>query len=156
MATFNWGTVGSVVTLLSTELNSLADGSGSALGAEFNNSTNAQLAILWLTIASNSLAFTAASQVYICFVPSTTPDAAAGTYPTYTSGSSYKLAESNYIVASIFVNPTTQSANVVNETIPNVLTPPGYSKPLLINKTGVAFPASGNTLKLYRTPTQVA
>lgn len=156
MATFAWGAVGTVVTLLSTELNTLATASGSAAGSEVDNSTNSQLATLWLTIASNSLAFTVSSFVSVYLVPSTTPGASSGTYPTYTSGSSYKLAASNYWVGDIFINPATQSANVVNETLPNVMLPAGFFKPILVNNSGVTLPASGNTLKMYRTPTTVA
>lgn len=156
MAVFNWGSVGSVVNLLTTELNSLASGSGTAYGPEINNSSSAQLATLWLSIASNSSAFTASSFMSVYLVPSTTPGAASGTYPTYTSGSSYKLAIGNYWVCDIWINPATQSSNVVNETRPSVMIPSGYFKTILVNSSGITLPASGNTLKLYGTPTAVA
>src|SRR3954470_13001912 len=114
MAAFSWDTVGSVVSALTTELNTLATASGSAASAEIDNRTGPQLATFWLHIGSSSLAFTAASYSSIYIIPSSTPGAAAGTYPTYTSGSSYKLATPNYWSGDIFINPATQSANVVD------------------------------------------
>lgn len=154
MATnFLWGSVGTVVNLLTTELNSLADGSGTAYGPEKGATNNYQLGMLYLHLASNSLAFTSASFVKVFLVPSTTT-ASGATYPTYTSGSSYKLAESNYLVATIALNPATQSSNVVDEVVPNVVLPLGFYKAILVNKTGVTLPASGNTLDFYPTPSQ--
>ena len=150
---FDWGNVGSVVSLLSTELNSLASAAGSAYGPEVNNNNQPIQGTLWLHIASNSLAFTTGSFVGIYLVPSTTPGTASGTYPTYTSGTSPVYSGNGY-VAAININPQTQSANVVDETLPNVFIPSGYFKTILINKSGVALPASGNTLKFYPTPTQ--
>lgn len=154
MATnFLWGSVGTVINLLTTELNSLADGSGTAYGPEKGATNNYQLGMLYLHLASNSLAFTTASYVKVFFVPSTTT-ASGATYPTYTSGSSYKLAEQNYLAATININPATQSANVVDEVVPNVLLPLGFFKTILVNKAGVTLPASGNTLDFYPTPNQ--
>jgi hypothetical protein len=110
MATnFLWGGVGTVIHLLTTELNSLADGSGSAYGPEVGVANDYQLGMLYLHIASNSLAFTGTSRVDVFLVPSTTT-ASGATYPTYASGASYKLAESNYLVGSIAINPATISA----------------------------------------------
>lgn len=155
-ANFNWGNVGSVQSLLTTELNSLASGSGTAYGPEYNNSNGPQLADLWFHIASNSSAFTTASYVDIFLVPSSTPGASSGTYPTYTSGSSYKLAGGNYYAGSIYINPATQSSNVVDEVLPGVVLPAGYFKTILVNNTGITFPSTLNTLKFYGTQTQVA
>lgn len=154
MATnFLWGGVGTVVHLLTTELNTLADGSGSAIGPEVGAANDPQWGMLYLHIASSSLAFTAASYVDVFLVPSTTT-ASGATYPTYTSGSSFKLAQANYLVGSIAVNPATQSANVVDEVLPNVRIPLGFFKAILVSHLGVTLPGSGNTLDLYPTPTQ--
>jgi len=149
---FLWGPVGTVMNLLTTELNSLANNSGSAVGPEINNSGGLQLGQLSLLIASNSLAFTVASMVKVFLVPS--DDTAGGNYPTYTSGASYKLAESNYLVGVISINPATQSANVVRETLPYVPIPLGKFKAILVSNAGVTLPSSGNTLNLYPTPNQ--
>lgn len=154
MATnFLWGSVGTVVNLLTTELNSLADGSGTAYGPEVGQANDYQSGMLHLHLASNSLAFTSSSYVKVFAVQSITT-ASGATYPTYTSGSSYKLAESNYLLGNIFINPATQSANVVDENLWIPYWPLGFKKIILVNKTGVTLPASGNTLDFYPTPTQ--
>lgn len=154
MATnFLWGPVGTVIHLLTTELNTLADGSGTAYGPEVGAANDYQLGQLYLHIASNSSAFTAASAVSVFFVPSSTT-ASGATYPTYTSGSSYKLAETNYFVGSIAINPATQSSNVVDEVLTDVRIPLGFFKTILVSHAGVTLPASGNTLDLYPTPPQ--
>lgn len=150
---FLWGSVGSVVHLLTTELNSLASGSGSAYGPEVGAANDPQLGQLYLHIASNSLAFTESSYVEVFFVPSTTT-ASGATYPTYTSGSSYKLARSNYRAGIIYVNPATQSSNVVDEVVNGIIMPPGFFKTILVSSLGVTLPSSGNTLDFYPTPTQ--
>lgn len=154
MATnFLWGSVGSAYNLLTTELNSLASGSGSAAGPEINNTTNAyQTGRLHLHLASNSLALVAGSYVKVFFLSSD----AGSTYPTYTSGASYKLAESNYLVGTIALNPTTQSSNVVDEWLEGVFIPAGKFKAVLVYVGGGAgtWPASGNTLDIFPTPTQ--
>jgi hypothetical protein len=152
MATnFLWGAQGSVYNLLTTELNTLASGSGTATGPEIDNTTNAfQNGALQFHIASNSLAFTVTSFVKVFFLPSN----AGATYPTYTSGASYKLAEPNYLVGLVYVNPATQSANVVDEWLDNVYIPLGKFKTVLVSSLGVTLPASGNTLNLYPRPSQ--
>lgn len=156
MSTFSWGTVGSSTALLTTEMNTLTTATGTAYGPEINNSSSGyQLGTLWLHIASSSLAFTTASYMSIYLVPSITPGAASGTYPNYTSGSSYKLALQNYWVGDIFVHPATQSSSVVEETLPNVMIPSGYFKTILVNNTGLTLPAASNTLSFFGTPTQV-
>lgn len=155
MASFTWDTVGSVVSALTTELNAITTGTGSAYGPEIDNSGGPQLATFWLHLGSSSLAFTTSSYCVLYIVPSTTPGAASGTYPTFTSGSSFKLAAANYWAGDIFINPATQSANVVDETFANVVLPAGYFKTILVNQTGLTFPATLNTLKYYGTPTKV-
>jgi len=158
MATVNWGNVGNATLLLQNELNALANGAmiDSATVGEINNTNGPQLGTLWLHIDSNSNTYTAASYVDILLVPSTTPNGSGGAYPSYTTGSSYKIAASNYRVATIYIDPAAFSAAAVNETFPNVILPSGYFKTLLINQTGFAFPSTNSsTLKFYGTPTQV-
>jgi hypothetical protein len=150
---FLWGPIGTVIHLLTTELNTLASGSGTIYGPEVGAANDSDLGMLYLHIASNSLTFTTASYVDIFLVPSTT-GASGATYPTYTSGASYKLAESNYLVGSIFINPATQAANVVDEVLPNIIIPAGFFKAILVSHLGVTLPGSGNTLDLYPTPKQ--
>ena len=152
MANFLWGAAGSTYNLLTTELNSLASGSGTALGPNIDNSSNKyQVGRLELKIASNSSAFTTASFVKVFFLPLFSDNT---NYPTYTSGSSYKLAEANYLAATININPATQSSNVVYECVDYVGIPQGQWKTVLVNVSGVTLPASGNTLNLIPTPSQ--
>ena len=150
---FLWGPVGTVVNLLTTELNALVDAAGSAIGPEVGAANDAMLGQLSLHLASNSSAFTASSYVLVFFVPSITT-ASGAVYPTYTSGASYKLAENNYRVARIDINPATQAANVVDEVAFNIMRPLGFHKTILVNHTGVTLPATGNTLNFYPTPPQ--
>jgi hypothetical protein len=64
------------------------------------------------------------------------------------------LAESNYLAGVIYVNPATQSSNVVDEVLPYVTMPLGFFKTILVSQLGVTLPSSGNTLDFYPTPTQ--
>lgn len=154
MATnFLWAPVGSVIHLLTTELNSLGSSSGSALGPEVGAANNPQLGMLYLHLASNSLAFTNQSSVSVYFLPSTTT-ASGATYPTYTSGGGFKLASQNYLAGVIYINPATQVANVVDEVLPNIIMPLGFWKTVLVSTANVTLPASGNTLDFYPTATQ--
>lgn len=153
MATnFLWGNVGSTLNLLTTELNSLATGAGSAYGPEVGGNNSPQRAMLSLHLASNSLAFTAASFVSVYLVPSITT-LTGDTYPTYASGTTPKYS-GNGFVGNIYINPATQAANVVDEILPGVIIPLGFFKTILISSAGVTLPASGNTLNAILTPTQ--
>jgi hypothetical protein len=153
MATnFLWGNVGTVIHLLTTELNSLASLGGTVYGPEVGGANSPQMGQLYLHLASNSLTFTAASSLAVYLVPSSTT-ASGATYPTYTSGATPKYSGNGY-VGSININPATQSANVIDEVFPGIIIPTGFFKCILINNSGVALPASGNTLDLYPTPTQ--
>jgi hypothetical protein len=154
MATpFLWGAIGTAYNVLTTELNSLASGSGSALGPEINNITGAwQIGRGHLHLASNSLALVAGSLCKIFIIPSDN----GSTYGTYTSGASYALAEPNYVIGVLALNPKTQSANVVDEWIDGLFIPPGKWKGGLIYVGGGAgtWPASGNTFDIFPTPSQ--
>lgn len=153
MATnFLWGGVGSTLNLLTTELNALASLAGASYGPEVGGNNEPLRAMLALHLASNSLAFTAASYVSIYLVPSITT-LSGGTYPNYTSGAS-PIYSGNGFVGNININPKTQSANVVDEILPGIIIPLGFWKTILINNTGVALPASGNTLNAILTPWQ--
>lgn len=150
---FLYGSAGSAYNLLTTELNSLASGSGTAMGPEIDNTTNAfQIGKLHLHLASNSLALVSGSYCKVFLLSSN----AGATYPTYTSGASYKLSESNYLVGSIFLNPATQSANVVDEWLEGIWIPQGKFKSVLVYVGGGAgtLPATGNTLDIIPTPSQ--
>lgn len=153
MATnFLWGNVGSTFNLLTAELNALASLAGCAYGPEVGGNNEPQRAMLALHLASNSLAFTAGSFVSVYLVPSITT-LTGGTYPTYAAAAP-AIYSGNGFVGNININPKTQSANVVDEILLGVIIPLGFWKTILINNTGVALPASGNTLNAILTPTQ--
>ena len=147
MATnFLWGNVGTVMNLLTTEMNSLANGTLSALGPEINNTTGYQMGQLTLALAS--AAFVAPSYAQVFLVPSS--DTNGTTYPTFTSAAAAAL--SNYRVGTIYINGSTAAQN---EFLPYVTIPLGKFKTLIL--TGGSCPtlaASGNTLNLYPTPSQ--
>jgi hypothetical protein len=146
VANFLWGPVGTVMNLLTTEMNSLANGTLSALGPEINNSTGYQMGQLTLALAS--AAFVAPSYAQVFLVPSS--DTNGTTYPTFTSAAAAAL--SNYRVGTIYINGSTAAQN---EFLPYITIPLGKFKTLIL--TGGSCPtlaASGNTLNLYPTPSQ--
>ncbi|CAB4137306.1 hypothetical protein UFOVP326_19 [uncultured Caudovirales phage] len=148
MPDFLWGAPGSPYTLLTTELNSLQTGWGTALGPEIDNSTNKwQVCRLELLIASNSLAFTAASRARVFLLPRQND----GSYPHYVSGATPRLAEANYFAGGISIHPATVSAQVIRESAQDVWLPQGRFRAVLF-WTGPTLPASGNTLLAVPTP----
>src|SRR6266852_1152231 len=148
MATnFLWGPVGTVIHLLTTELNTLASGAGAAYGPEVGGATSAQRGMLYLHLASLSVALTANSYVSVYLVPSSTT-ASGATYSSYTSGTT-PLYSGNGFVGNINLFPKAAAAAVVDEVFPGVIIPLGFFKCVLINNSGQALAASGNTLDLY-------
>lgn len=145
-ANFLWGSVGSVMNLLTTELNALANGTLSAIGPEVNNSSGHQMGQLTITLAS--AAFVAPSYMNIYLVPSS--DTAGGAYPTFTSAAAAAL--SNYLAATVYINGSTAAQK---EMFPYVSIPLGKFKALAL--TGGSCPTLGatlNTVDLYPTPSQ--
>ena len=148
MADSIYGSRPGAVALLTTELNGLGSGSLSALGPAITPGTTTNLTVrhlrgdLALKLASNSLAFTAVSFVAVYFVP-----AIDGT--NYPKLSGANLARSNYRVGTIALYPATPTAEVIYENVRGVLIPNAPFKVVLENLSGVALPASGNTLDLY-------
>jgi hypothetical protein len=147
MATnFLWGGVGSVIHLLTTEMNSLAVSTLTAYGPEINNSTGYQFGQLYLHLAS--AAFVAGNAAAVYFVPSN--DTAGGTYPTLTSATAAGLG--NYLAGIIQINGSTAAQD---EILRNVNIPLGKFKTVLQTLTGTpSLAATLNTLDLYPTPTQ--
>lgn len=145
-ANFLWGATGTVQHLLTTELNSLANGTLTSLGPEIDNTTGAfQMGQLYVHMAS--AAFVEPSYINIYLIPSV--GTAGTTYPAPAS-SSAELA--NYLVATIYINGTTAAHDV---DYPYITIPPGKFKAAAA--TGGSCPtlaASGNTVDLYPTPTQ--
>lgn len=151
MATnFLWGPVGTVIHLLTTELNALATGTLTAAGPEIDNSTTRwQQGYLYLHLAS--AAFVAGNFASVYLVSS--GDQAGNNYPTVTSAAAW--AGVNYFVGNIGINGSTAAQNE-NLFIPQI--PPGKFKTYLLTGTnGAACPTLGatlNTLDLYPSPSQ--
>lgn len=135
--------------LLTTELNALATAAGTVAGPEIDNSASGwQSGDFYFHIASSSLAFTTASFVSVYALMSNQ----GATYTTYTSGAT-PIISSNTLMATIYVNPKTQVANVVEEWCPALWIPASKFKTVLISSLGVTLPATLNTLTFYPTPT---
>lgn len=145
-ANFLWGAVGSKMALLTTEMNSLAVSTLTALGPEINNSSGYQYGQLYLHLAS--AAFVAGNAAAVYLVPSN--DTAGSTYPTFTSAAAAGLG--NYLVGIIQINGSTAAQD---EILRNVNIPLGKFKAILQTLTGTpSLAATLNTLDLYPTPTQ--
>lgn len=147
MATnFLWGSVGSVMNLLTTELNSLATATATAAGPEINNTTGYQYGQIYFH--AGSAAFVTGCFINIYLVRSA--DTAGANYPTFTSAAAG--AWSNYLAATIYINGSTAAQN---ENFADVRIPLGKFKAYAI--TGGSCPtlaSSGNTVDLYPTPSQ--
>lgn len=134
----------SIATLASTELNSLASGSG-IRGAEYDNATNLYLFGLFELNIDFVSAPTAGTAVELYLIPA--PD---GTnYDDSTEGAS------EYAPSSCYAGAFPMQASTAAQKIPLGLgmrglipLPPCKFKPFLINNSGQAFPASGSTLKM--------
>lgn len=149
---FLWGPVGTVVNLLTTELNGLVTGAMTVMGPAITNSTGYQMGMLHLHLASSSSAFTSSSLINVYFLPTTTT---AGTaYPNFTSGSTPVLARANYLVGTIALFPATLSATTLDEQLTGVEIPLGTFKCVVESLAGATLPASGNTLDIFPTPSQ--
>jgi hypothetical protein len=124
---------------LTTELNSLADGSVCALSAEIDNSSNLhrfadfQLDLASLTISSTS----AYAHVFIV------PTVDGTNYPDWTSGA-YAAYHGQYYVGAI--NLKNVSATTARADLREISLPPGKFKVALRNGVGASLAASGNTL----------
>jgi hypothetical protein len=148
MPDFLWGNAGGALTLLTTELNSLQSGWGTALGPEIDNSGNKwQSARVELLIASNSLTFSTASRARVFLLPRQND----GSYPHYVAGATPRLAEANYFAAGLSIHPAAVVSQVIRESAQDVVVPQGRFRAVLF-WTGPTLPASGNTLLAIPTP----
>lgn len=130
-------------TALTTELNSLADGSVTSLGSEINNTSaldmfmDVQLDLASLTISSTSAFCT----VYLV------PTVDGTNYPDWTSGAVAGY-HGQYAVGALLVKNVT--ATTARAGLTGIPIPPAKFKLALRDGTGAALAASGNTLS-YRT-----
>lgn len=128
-------------TVLSTELNSLANGQVCALSSEIDNSTNKYLlADVVVSLASLTISSTTAF-VVVYFVP-----AVDGTnYGDWASGAVGNY-HSQYLASTLLVrNVSSAATRTIARMVP---VPVGVFKVALLNQCGTALPSSGNTVAL--------
>lgn len=136
------------VSLLTTELNSLANGSGAAGSGSWDNSTGLwpfAHGLLSVTFGSNP---TLNNTCDLYLIPSFD-----GTnFGDYVTGAT-PFVPPGFLLGVFVLRATTSLQRVPLSLIgPLAQVPqlPGYKlRPYLINRSGVAFPASGSTVTLY-------
>lgn len=125
--------------VLSTELNSLGNGSRTNAGTAFDNSASLhQYACLELNVQFGSNPSSGATvDVFMIMAPDGT---------NYGDGSSSVSPGTQHLIAVIQVNANTNAQRLHSRMF---TLPPCKVKFLLNNNTGQSFPASGSTLKLF-------
>lgn len=144
MATEKWiaGTVSLTwATIMSTELNSIANGNAILATTALDNSSNLDL-------------FADFSVHLASLTPTGVPFVALFLYPLNDDGSTYGdgrfgasasgTPPGNYYIGSV---PVVATVGAQNGTIRGVIIPPGSFKLVLWNQTGPALASSGNTVK---------
>jgi len=133
-----WGNVSSVTTLLTTELNSLANNAASAASSAIANQTNLDVyADVWLHLASWSPAAPNYCTLYIL-------EAVDGsTYPSATAG--VLRNQPSQILCTFALDTTASTAQDV--VVRNVVLPPGSFKVVLDNQSGATLASSGSSVK---------
>lgn len=136
---------GAIVSLATTELNSLANGSG-AIGAEYDNATNLYTFGLFEVNVQFGSNPTAGTTISLYLIPA--PD---GTnYDDYTTGGSPYAPLTAYI-GGFPVQATTSAQKIplgVGGYQGLIPLPPCKFKAFVVNASGQAFPASGSTVKM--------
>lgn len=148
MATVKWaGTYTSRGSVLTTELNALANGGYSAASAAYDNTSNLDEWFWFEYVAGGTATPTAGANLQI-FVLSSMD----GT--NYAEAASSTNPGSHQLAAALNVS-TGAGTKRVASAFPAQL-PPGKLKFVLLNNMGVALPASGNVLNLYSSNEAVA
>jgi hypothetical protein len=134
-----WGNVSSPVTLLSTELNALANTAASAASSAIANQTNLDVyADLELVLASLTPVAPNYGTLYVL-------EAIDGTnYPSATAA--VLRNQPSQILCTFALDTTATTAQRI--VVRNVVLPPGSFKVVFDNQAGVALAGSGNTVKM--------
>lgn len=128
----------SPLSVLTTELNALANNTASAASATIANATNKDLyADLWVHLAS----LTPAAGGYLTLYILESID--GSTFPAATG--SVLRNQPTHVLATMQLNPAVGAQDVV---VRNVLLPPADFKIVLDNQSGVALAGTLNTVKL--------
>jgi hypothetical protein len=135
MATAVTWDVDAIVSLMTTQLDSIANGSGSGLGVEFDNGATQWLFGDFELVLGTMTAATANAPVDLYMV--TAPD---GT--NYGQGGTTAQPPNFYKGSYVLLNTTTSRL-----TIQGIPLPPCKFKTFLVNRSGQAF-GTGNTLKM--------
>lgn len=131
---------GALTSMLTTELNALANGSGSAASAAYDNETNLETHAICELVVDFVSAPTAESVVSIYLIKEV--DSAA--YEDYISGAS-PVTPTNGLVGQFILKNTTAAQRIAS----NLFELPGCAfKVAVVNSSGQAFPASGSTVKM--------
>lgn len=136
---------GTITSLMTTELNSLANNAG-ALGVEYDNATNLYIYGLLQVEVTFGTNPTAGSVLRLYLIPA--PD---GTnYTDNTTGASGYAPPPAFIGSFVLQAKTTIHRLSLMGTGPGGLIPlpPTKFKVFLLNNSGQSFPASGSTLKM--------
>lgn len=143
MATIQLTPYRGVVSVMTTELNSLGSSTGKAISSAIDNwvSSAPQLDLfadfeLAVTFGSAPTAGTVV-EVYVL------PSIDGGT--VYPDGSSSILPQSSLYVGGFAVRAVTSAQKMV---LRGIALPPGWFKVLVQNTTNQAFPSSGSTLRM--------
>jgi len=137
----NWESSPSLTSYLTTELNSLANGSNK-IGAEIDNSTGLDMYVdVELNLAAQGSARSAGAYVPVFLIP--TID---GTNYTYGDDSTDPPAHQQ--IGALLLDAATTARRVG---LQMMKVPPGKFKLLIMNETGQAFASSGTTFgyRLY-------
>ena len=137
MTTSKWAAPVAITTALSTELNSLADGSYSAASSAYDNETNLYLyADVEIVLAS----LTPTSGAFIALYLVKSLD---GT--NFADGGGATAPAAADLVAQVDLSTSTGAKRRV---VANIPIPPLQFKWILLNEANVALASSGNTLKV--------
>jgi hypothetical protein len=139
--TLDVGAGGAAVSLLTTELNALANGAASALSAAVDNATNLD-ARVWFELNGTFAATPTADSVVEVYVVYLNSD---GTnYGDYSTTG--PVLDPSTFVGNFVVRATTAAQRRVS---PVVFLRARSFKVGVVNRSGVAMTASGHTLKAY-------